>query len=66
MYERFGLEQRDLRNMVVVVGVMTLVMLVVLDAPILPRLIAALVFGGVSAVAFLLVTVVLNTVKPEY
>ena len=66
MYERLGLEGRDLRNMTIVVGVMTLVMLVVLDAPILPRIIAAVVFGAVSAVAFLIVTVVLNAVKPEY
>jgi hypothetical protein len=66
MYERLGLEQRDLRNMAIVVGVMTLVMLVVLDGPLIARLVAAIVFGVVSATAFLLVTILLNTVKPEY
>lgn len=66
MLERLGLERRDARNMAVVVGVMTLVMLFVLDAPLLPRLIAAVVFGTFSAVAFLIVTALLNTVKPEY
>lgn len=60
MYERLGLEDRDIRNMGVIVGVMTLVMLFVIDAPVLPRLISAILLGVISATVFLVVTILIN------
>ncbi|PSP42591.1 hypothetical protein BRC66_00870 [Halobacteriales archaeon QH_2_66_30] len=60
MYERLGLEEGDLRNMGVVVGIMTLVMVVTIDAPLVPRLVAALVLGVISAAAFLIVTILIR------
>ena len=60
MYERLGLEEGDLRNMGVVVGIMTLVMVVTIDAPLVPRLVAALVLGVISAAAFLVVTILIR------
>lgn len=65
MYERLGLEESDLRKAGIVVGIMTLVMLFVIDAPLLARLVAALILATISAAVFLLVTIVLNTVKPD-
>jgi len=60
MYERLGLENRDIRNMGIVVGIMTLVMLVVIDAPVIPRLVTAILLGVISATAFLTVTILLK------
>ena len=64
MYERLGLEKRDVRNMGYIVGIMTLIMVVVLDAPLIPRLVAAVVLGCVSAAVFLVVTVLINVFGP--
>ena len=50
MYERLGLEKRDVRNMGYIVGIMTLIMVVVL--------------GCVSAAVFLAVTVLINVFGP--
>jgi len=60
MYERLGLEDGDLRNMVVVIGIMTLVMAITINAPLVPRLVAAVVLGTISAVAFLVVTILIR------
>ena len=60
MYERLGLEEGDLRNMVVVVGIMTVVMAITINAPLVPRLVAALVLGIISATAFLVVTILIR------
>ena len=60
MYERLGLEDGDLRNMVVVVGIMTVVMAITINAPLVPRLVAAFVLGIISATAFLVVTILIR------
>jgi len=60
MYERLGLEESDLRKAGIVVGIMTLVMLFVIDAPLLARLVAAVVLGIISATAFLIVTILIR------
>jgi hypothetical protein len=60
MYERLGLEDGDIRNMVIVVGIMTLVMVITINAPLVPRLVAAVVLGIISATAFLIVTILIR------
>ncbi|WP_128224489.1 hypothetical protein [Halobacteriaceae bacterium SHR40] len=65
MLERFGIDQDDLRNMGVVVVVMTLIMTFLIDAPIVARLIVASIMGLTSATAFLVVTVLINKFGPE-
>jgi len=65
MLERFGIDQNDLRNVVVVVVIMTLIMAFLIDAPIVARLIVALIMGLTSATAFLVVTVLIKRFGPE-
>jgi hypothetical protein len=60
MYERLGLEDGDIKNMVIVVGIMTLVMVITINAPLIPRLVAAVVLGIISATAFLIVTILIR------
>jgi len=60
------IERSDLRNMSVVVAIVTLVMLVFLDGPVPARLLGGLVLGGISALSFVLVTVLINAVKPDH
>ncbi|PSQ62678.1 MAG: hypothetical protein BRD21_05185 [Halobacteriales archaeon SW_8_66_22] len=60
MYERLGLEDGDIKNMVIVVGIMTLVMVITINAPLVPRLVAAVVLGIISATAFLIVTILIR------
>lgn len=60
MLERFGIDQRDLRNMQIVFVIMTLVMSFVIDAPILARFIAALIVALFSAISFLVVTILMK------
>ncbi|PSP87173.1 hypothetical protein BRC87_12165 [Halobacteriales archaeon QS_4_66_20] len=60
MYERLGLEDGDIKNMVIVVGIMTLVMVITINAPLVPRLVAAVVLGIISAAAFLIVTILIR------
>lgn len=65
MANRLGIERRDLRNLSVLVVLMTLVMAAVIDGPVLVRLTAGLILGLVSGVVFVLVTVVLNRYAPD-
>ncbi|MEF8821988.1 MAG: hypothetical protein V5A52_06900 [Halovenus sp.] len=65
MIERFGLEQRDIRNMFIVLTVMTLIMVFLIEAPILPRIVAALIMALFSGVSFLVVTVLIKRFGPE-
>lgn len=65
MFERFGIERDDLRNLLVVVAIMTVVMLFQTDGPIVVRSITALIAGTISGLSFLVVTAVINAVKPD-
>lgn len=66
MLERLGLEQRDIRNMFIVLTVMTLIMVFLIEAPILPRIIAAFIMALFSGVSFLVVTVLIKKFGPDY
>lgn len=66
MLERFGIEKRDIRNLQIIFIIMTLVMAFLIDAPIFPRLVAGSMMGLLSATAFLVVTIILKKVAPEY
>lgn len=66
MLERLGLEQRDIRNMFIVLTVMTLIMVFLIEAPILPRIIAAFIMALFSGVSFLVVTVLIKRFGPDY
>jgi hypothetical protein len=66
MRQRLGIEEQDVRNMAIVVAFVSFIMFLLLDGAILPRLIASLVLGGISAVVFTVVTVLINAVKPDY
>ena len=66
MIERLGLEQRDIRNMFIVLTVMTLIMVFLIEAPILPRIIAAFIMALFSGVSFLVVTVLIKRFAPDY
>lgn len=66
MSGRFGIAEGDRRNLVVVAVAVGLVMAVLTEGPILTRVVVAVVAGMISAASFLLVTVVLNAVKPDH
>lgn len=66
MSQRLGIEKQDVRNMAIVVAFVSFIMFLLLDGAILPRVIASLVLGGISAVVFTVVTVLINVVKPDY
>jgi hypothetical protein len=66
MLDRFGIEQRDIRNMQIVLVVMTIVMTFLIDAPLLPRFITAFIMALFSGVSFLVVTVLIKRFGPDY
>lgn len=66
MLGRFGIGRRDYRNLLFVAVAMGLVSAVLTDAPLLARLVVGLVGGLVSAVSFLVVTIVVNVFKPDH
>jgi hypothetical protein len=63
MLERLGIDAIDRRNLRIVVVVMSIVMLVFVDAPILPRIVAAIIFGLISGLFFLIVTAFVHRVR---
>jgi len=66
MLDRVGLERRDGRNLLVAVGIMTLLFFVFLDGTAVERAAAAALGGLVSGVAFVAVTLVINAYKPDH
>lgn len=63
MLERFGIGERRRRALVVVAGIMTVMMAVVAEGPIGVRLVVGVIFGTVSAVGYVLMAVVLETIR---
>lgn len=61
-----GLDRRDGRNLLVVAALMTVVMAFFIDAPIGVKLVAGGIMGLVSGVAFVVSTLVINRLKPDY
>lgn len=61
MLERFGVTDRDRRNLAIVVGATALIVAVLSGGPIPVRLTVGLVMGAVSGVVFVVVTVLLDS-----
>lgn len=61
MRERFGLERRDGRNLLIVAGIVALVLMVLTGGPVSVRFVVGVVGATISAATFLLVTIVLKT-----
>lgn len=66
MLERYGIGRDDYRNLLVVVGIVALVTVLLSEEPFGVRLIVGLVTGTISAVAFLVVTVLINAFGPDH
>lgn len=66
MLERYGIGRDDYRNLLVVVGIVALVTVLLSEEPLVVRLIVGLVTGTISAVAFLVVTALINTFGPDH
>lgn len=60
MFDRFGLDESDRRNAIIVVMVMFGVMLVLAEGPILVRVVTATVLAPVSGLCLLFLTALLN------
>lgn len=61
--DRLGLDAGDRRNVLIVVVVISLIMLVLAEGPIPVRVVVASIFGLISGVFFLLITLLLNWVS---
>ncbi len=66
MFERYGIERDDYRNLLVVAGVVALVTVWTSGAPFPVRTVVGLVTGLVSGVTFLVATVLINVFKPDH
>jgi len=60
VFDRFGLDESDRRNAIIVVMVMFGVMLVLAEGPILVRVVTATVLAPVSGLCLLFLTALLN------
>ena len=65
MFDRLGIQHDDIRNVGVLIVLVTMVMAVIAEGTVLVRLTVGLVLGLVSGTVFLAATAVLNRVKPE-
>ena len=65
MFDRLGIQQDDIRNVGVLIVLVTMVMAAIAEGTVLVRLTVGLVLGLVSGTVFLAATAVLNRVKPE-
>lgn len=61
-----GLERRDRRNMLVVAGIVTLVVAATAEGPVGARVIAGAIVGAVTAVVFVVSTLLINRYKPDH
>lgn len=61
-----GLERRDGRNLLLVVGIVVIAVAVLGDGPTGVRLVAGAIAGVISAVAFVISTLVINQYKPDH
>ncbi len=66
LLDRIGLEPRDGRNLVITVGILTLILFVYIDAPVGERALAAAIGGLVTGLVFVVVTVLINVYKRRY
>jgi len=66
MLDRFGITGQDRRNLVIVAVVVALILVFLSDGPVAARLVVGVVGAVVSAISFLLMTIVFNAIKPDY
>jgi len=64
MLDQLGIERRDLRNLAIVVVVMTLILTAVADGPLAVRVVVGAVGGLFSGLVFLVVTAVIYAYAP--
>jgi hypothetical protein len=66
MFERYGLERDDYRNLLIVSGIVALVTVWTSGEPFAVRTAVGLVTGLVGGVTFLVATVIINIFKPDH
>lgn len=66
MLDRIGLDRRDGRNLLIVMGVVAAVMAVVSEGTPGVRLAVGVIAGLISGVVFVVSTVVINRYKPAH
>ncbi|QKG91428.1 hypothetical protein DVK05_04200 [Halorubrum sp. Atlit-8R] len=66
MLDRIGLDRRDRRNLLVVMGAVAVVMAVVSEGTPAVRLAVGAIAGVISGVVFVVSTVVINRYKPAH
>lgn len=66
MLERFGITDRDRRNLLVVSVAIAILMAIIADGAVAVRLIAGVVGGLISAVVFVVTTVLIKRAGLEY
>ncbi|SDF62923.1 hypothetical protein SAMN04488067_106136 [Halorubrum xinjiangense] len=66
MLDRIGLDRRDRRNLLIVIGVVAAVMAVVSEGTPAVRLAVGVIAGLISGVVFVVSTVVINRYKPAH
>lgn len=64
MLDRLGIDERDLRNLKIVVAVMTLVLTLIAEGPLGVRAVVGVIGGLFSGLVFLVVTVLIYTYGP--
>lgn len=66
MLDRLGFEERDRRNLLVVMAVVAVVMAIVSEGTLAVRLVVGLITGVMSGAMFVISTVVINRYKPAH
>jgi drug/metabolite transporter (DMT)-like permease len=66
MLDRIGLDRRDRRNLLIVMGVVAVVMAVASEGTPVVRLAVGVIAGLISGVVFVVSTVVINRYKPAH
>ncbi|WP_418279855.1 hypothetical protein [Halorubrum sp. DTA98] len=62
----FGLERRDGRNLLVVAAIVAVVMAALADGAVGVRLVVGVIAGVISALAFVVSTLLINRYKPDH
>ncbi|MFO8115173.1 MAG: hypothetical protein R6U01_07405 [Halorubrum sp.] len=66
MLDRLGFEERDRRNLLVVMAIVAVVMAIVSEGTLAVRLVVGLITGVMSGAMFVISTVVINRYKPAH
>lgn len=62
----FGLDRRDGRNMLIVAVIMTALVAITADGSLVVRIVAGTIMGGITAVVFVISTLLINRFKPDH